>query len=278
MVSVLKYLFLFLSLFISGLSISLAATDKVASNQGAGESLLKFDGSTDGGHVAENDLSVPSHAVLVARDQAKLSSQFSGEIAKVTVRQGDTFKKGQILIQFKCEEQIAGYQKAVAEEKSAKTAQEAAIKLDKLESISKLEVAKAKAAYSQARAQALYTTALLSKCQIRAPYAGTVVELPAKEHETVKPGDPLIEIVNNNSLIARVYAPSSWLKWIKPKTQFHIKLKEYPQMISAHVVKVGAAVDTSSQTIQLYGQLDKQYKGLVNGMSGLAYFKDQPHE
>jgi membrane fusion protein (multidrug efflux system) len=215
----------------------------------------------------------PAHAVLVASDYARLSSQFSGQILNIPVKPGQNFKKGQILLRFRCEEQLAEHQRAIAQLKSTKESKDSANVLNELKSISKLELIKARSAHAEAAANAGLTKAVLDKCEIKAPFKGSVVDVTAKAHETVRPGDPLMEIVNNDSIYIKLFVPSTWLSWVKAGVSFELKLREYPHRLKAHVYDVGSSINTDSQTIEIYAKFDQPYPGLVNGMSGEAFFK-----
>ncbi len=251
-------------------------TPQITSNQRADSALLTFDVGDDSGLFAEDSKNTPVPAILVSYEHAKLASQFAGEVEKINTLPGQHFNKKQILLTFKCEEQQANYNKAKAIEESAKSELESAIKLDELESISKLEVSRARSKQNQAMADLLLRKAILAKCEVRAPFNGHVVDLLVKSHETVKPGDPLMEVISNQSLFVTAYAPSAWIKWIKIDAPFTLKLKEYKNPVIARVVRLGARVDATSQTIHIYGKLIKSYTGLKSGMSGVAYFNQMP--
>ena len=47
----------------------------------------------------------------------------------------------------------------------------------------------------------------LSYCTVRAPFAGKIVEIQTREYETVRPGQPLFRIIDDNRLLAVMNVP-----------------------------------------------------------------------
>ena len=49
----------------------------------------------------------------------------------------------------------------------------------------------------------------LSYCTVRAPFAGKIVEIQTREYETVRPGQPLFRIIDDNRLLAVMNVPQN---------------------------------------------------------------------
>ena len=214
-----------------------------------------------------------SHAVLVAKHQATLSSEFPGKINSLSVKPSESFEPGDVLISFDCDLQKAELEKVEAELNSAKVAYQSATKLDELQSISHLEVVQAKSHYYKALAEVSKLNTVVKACVIKAPFKGQVIETLVHIHETIKPGDPLLTIVDNSELTVRLFVPSDWLQWITPGTVFTVQFKELNHPFEATVTKIGAKVDAASQTVSLFAKLNNPEPQLIGGMSGIALFK-----
>jgi len=211
-------------------------------------------------------------ALLVPVMESVLSSQISGHIQKINVRNGDSFKKGQKLIIYNCDIQKAKLQKAEAESLAAKKEHEANLRLKEYNSISQLEIDVSGAKSARARAEVAIMKATVNKCIVRAPYNGRVVKLNIKPFESVSQSQPLIEILDNSQLKLDLYVPSHWVSWLKIDAPFTIHIEETDQNYTASVKMIGAKVDATSQTITVTGEIEKGHNELLAGMSGVATF------
>ncbi len=115
---------------------------------------------------------------------------------------------------------------------------------------------------------------LTQKCKITAPFSGKVVERLAQVHESVSPGDQIIEIINHEKLEIRLVVPSSWLKWLKVGASFQVKIDETGYKFTVAVERIGARINPVSQTIKVIGKV-KGNGELIPGMSGNALFSPQ---
>lgn len=221
--------------------------------------------------IAEAEFS--TYAMIVPREQATLSSQFTGEIQAVLVRDGESFQKGQLLIKFNCDVKEVELEKARAEVESTAIAKQSAEELDRLKSVSKVEVAKARIEHQRAMIEVKRLQTELKQCVITAPFDGKVIEILAHAHEDITPSEPLVKIINDRDLEVKLFVPSTWLIWMKTGTDFTIHLDELDQTVDARVTKINPQVDTASQTIDIYGKLISPPASLLSGMSGIASFQ-----
>jgi RND family efflux transporter MFP subunit len=233
-----------------------------------------------------NDTQRHTYASLFPVDKAALSSQMTGVIQKIYYRPGDVFKKGDVLVQFNCEEVDLKANRAQAELEAAEVELKSMQELTQLNSASKLDLAKAQSAYKIAKADLHIINFQQKQCQIIAPYNGEVVHWSAAENETVKTDDPLIDTISNGNLEVKMYIPSLWLRDIKKGTLFDLMLDEMPtHKLQGHIVKIVGQIDPASQSVLVYGTINLSKNkgtltpsddmGLFSGMSGMVYF-DKP--
>ena len=108
-----------------------------------------------------------------------------------------------------------------------------------------------------------------SKCRIQAPFRGTVVEQKVREDQYVQLGQPLMEIIDDSNLELEFIVPSKWTAWLKPGYKFQIKIDETAKQYPAKVSRVGAKIDTISQSLKVAGVIDGRFSELRPGMSGI---------
>jgi RND family efflux transporter MFP subunit len=212
--------------------------------------------------------------LIVADMEATISSQFAGRIANMPRQVGDTFRSGELLVAFDCQERQANVQAAQAEVLGARETHLAKLKLQSLGAVSDLDVTLAAATAEKAKSQLALAHAQEKYCVVHAPYAGKVVRVRAKTYESVQLGQPLLEIVNLASLRAQLFVPSSWVRWMKPGKPFTVTVDETGQSYTARVSKISGRIDGASQTVEVLARFDRVPANLLPGMIGKASFPE----
>ncbi|GBG02423.1 hypothetical protein AZSI13_17500 [Azospira sp. I13] len=207
-------------------------------------------------------------ARLTPRRYTTLAAEIGAKINRLPVAEGSPFKAGQLLIQFDCTLQQAQLSKAKGALAAANTAWQANRRLAELYSVSKVELETSEAELTKARAEVSASQAILSKCNVTAPYAGRVAEQKVREQTFVQPGQALLDIIDDGALELEFLVPSRWMAWLKPDTAFEIRVDETGRSYPARVQRIGARVDPVSQSIKLNAVIDGKFNDLVAGMSG----------
>lgn len=223
-----------------------------------------------------DNINTPEYVIIRASDQATFSSETTAHVALLTVKEGSYFKMNDILLELDCREQQAELKKAEAEQQSMNAAKKSAEKLQSYGSISEYELIKAKSDADASNADVDKLKAIVDKCIIKAPFNGAVSELMVHTYETVKPGDPLLKIVNTDNLELQMQIPSLWLQWIKIGTRFNVHVTEINKLIAAKVIKINPQIDSVSQTVKITGIIIQYDPDLRPGMSGQANFPENP--
>ncbi|OGT63124.1 MAG: hypothetical protein A3E85_04060 [Gammaproteobacteria bacterium RIFCSPHIGHO2_12_FULL_45_12] len=220
------------------------------------------------------NISTPEYVIFEPSDQATFSSETAASVLNAPVKAGNSFKAGDVLLKLDCRIQSAELQKAKAQMQSADMAYNSAKKLKSYGSISEFEMTKSYSDQQIAKAEVDKLNAIVEKCIIKAPFNGSVSELMVHTNETVKPGDPLLKIVNTENLELKLQVPSKWLKWLHVGTKFYVQVNETGEKIEAYVTKIDPEIDSISQTVKIYGGLKITNKHFRPGMSGQALFPE----
>lgn len=213
--------------------------------------------------------------VIHAREQAMLSSELAGRILEMPFSEGQSFKKGDLLVRFDCSAYQAQLNAAQAGVRAASEELAHNRQLAALNSVGRYEVALAEAKQAEAQAQAQVYQVQVRRCGVQAPYDGQVVQRKAQPFESVASGTPLLEIVDNHSLEIRLLVPSRWLSKLKPGENFSFTPDETGQPLQVEIKRLGARIDEASQTLLLIASVPPTV-GLVAGMSGTAQFAESP--
>ncbi|MCK5341646.1 MAG: efflux RND transporter periplasmic adaptor subunit [Desulfobulbaceae bacterium] len=210
--------------------------------------------------------------LLVPETESVLSSQIAGRITDISVKEGDRFKKDQTLVTFDCSILKAELQKARMKLEAATETHDANLQLMELGSTSELEVALSSARMKGAKAEVLVNEAKTDMCVIKAPFSGRVVKRPVQPFESVKGGDPLLEILDDLRLRVHLLIPSQWLRWLKQGTPFTIRIDETGKTYKGKVTMTGARVNPVNQTLEVSASISGKNNELLAGMSGTAIF------
>jgi membrane fusion protein, multidrug efflux system len=231
---------------------------------------LAWSGTQPGSADNPNKLQV--RVLLAAQNETVLSSRITGRIEQITVGNGDHFKRGQLLVVIDCSIHKAKIKKGQVELQSAESKLSAQRKLERLKANSTLDVDLAVIDVAKAKADLAIMRTTLAMCSLKAPYGGRVVERKAQAYQSVTPGQPLLEILDDSSLELRLIIPSRWVNWLHIGSGFTIHLDETNKSYNAQVSKIGARIDPASQSLTLIGKIKGKHPELIAGMSGTASF------
>jgi RND family efflux transporter MFP subunit len=218
--------------------------------------------------AAANEAAPEIRAQLTPRDYTTLAAEIGAKIERFPVREGERFRKGQTLVSFDCSIQQAQLDEARAAFVAAEKTVAVNARLLELKTIGTLENDLSVAEAEKARAKAAAATAVVSKCSVQAPYDGRVVELKARSQQFVQPGQPLLDILDDEALEIEFVVPSRWLAWLKTGYSFAVAIDETGRNYPATLTRVGARIDPVSQTVKVVGVIAGGRSGLLAGMSG----------
>lgn len=203
---------------------------------------------------------------------ATLSSALNSTVIRIPLREGDRFKKDDLLLAFECSVEKAELKRAEAALQGAESQAQINRRLKELNSISNLEYSSSESLVAQASADVDIIMQKVNKCQVMAPYDGIVSDVFAKEYEGVKQGDKLIQILDDNDLEIELLVPSTWLSWMRVGLPFQVHVIETDNKHAAKVDRIGAKIDPVSQSLKVIGAIDNKENILKPGMSGHAQF------
>ncbi|GJL65603.1 MAG: hypothetical protein NPIRA05_05740 [Nitrospirales bacterium] len=206
--------------------------------------------------------------------EAVIASEIQALVRRMPFRDGDGFKKGDLLVEFECAKYRAELSAAQADLEARQKTVINNEELASLHGIGRLEVDISQAELKKSQAVLTRAQVIIQGCRIPAPFAGQVVKTLVHPYESVNPYDDLVSIVSNQDLDIELILPSSSLRWITKKQSFSFSLDETQEAYPAEVVEIGARVDPVSQTVRVFGRFRQHPTGVLAGMSGNAKFPE----
>ena len=108
----------------------------------------------------------------------------------------------------------------------------------------------------------------LSYCTIKAPFAGKIVEIQTREYETVRPGQPLFRIIDDNRLLAVMNVPMDDKTLTSVGSAVSIRIPDCDQTANGSIYEVTPQADHRTGTIRIRVLIDNADGKLRAGMTG----------
>ena len=213
-----------------------------------------------------------SRALVVASQEAILSSELAARIENIAVKEMQRFKKGDLLIQFDCSLYEAEKDVVSANANSALIKLKSDEQMLQMRSIGKYELELSISEYEKAKSELRIAELNVERCQIKAPFDGAVEEVVVNTFETIQPQVELMKIIQTEVLELEMVVSSEWISWLKIGHPIKVYIDEIQKEFNATISGIGANVDAVSQTIQLKGTITDTSPALLPGMSGRVVF------
>ncbi len=215
-------------------------------------------------------------ARVTARRHAVLSSQTSGRVEELTVRDGDRIALGQLLVRLDATLVEIQLERARAAFRRQELIYQMTRELGELQSKGEIEVEVARMEMEQAAADLRGTEKILTRSRVLAPFPGRVAEVFAREKQFVAEGQPLLEVLDDSTLELEFIVSSKWIDWFKPGFEFEVTVEETGRSHRAVLDRLGGKVDPLSQSMKAYAVFADSIPDLMEGMSGEARIQPPP--
>ncbi len=226
---------------------------------------IKLRGSTE-------IFNLPIRGVVRPSAQAAIATNISARVVSVPFKEGEAFRKGDLLIEFECKRQRAEFASIDATRREMLANLNSALFLKRRNAGSKHDADTARARFDKAKADSAAILARLEECKINAPYNGRIATLNIHPHELPTTTDPLFSIVALKHPQVELVVPSNWLTWLKKGSKFRFLVDETGNTYIGEVERIAPTVSTVSQTIKVFARFLKTTDDILPGMSGTAEF------
>ena len=213
-----------------------------------------------------------SRALVVASQEAVLSSELAARIENIAVKEMQRFKKGDLLIQFDCSLYEAQKDVVSANANGALIKLKSDEQMLQMRSIGKYELELSISEYEKAKSELRIAELNVERCKIKAPFDGAVEEVVVNKFETIQPQVELMKIIQTDILELEMVVSSEWISWLTIGHPIKVYIDEIQKEFNASISGIGANVDPVSQTIQLKGTITDASPALLPGMSGRVVF------
>ncbi|MDC3041657.1 efflux RND transporter periplasmic adaptor subunit, partial [bacterium] len=176
-----------------------------------------------------------SRALVVASQEAILSSELAARIENIAVKEMQRFKKGDLLIQFDCSLYEAQKDVVSANANSALIKLKSDEQMLQMRSIGKYELELSISEYEKAKSELRIAELNVERCQIKAPFDGAVEEVVVNTFETIQPQVELMKIIQTEVLELEMVVSSEWISWLKIGHPIKVYIDEIQKEFNATI-------------------------------------------
>lgn len=209
---------------------------------------------------------VRSATNLEAEAEVSVLAEAARQVRQLQVEEGDDVKKGALLLRLENDEQLSNLAKAQVGFDQAKRELDRQTRLFEQNLAAERAFNDAQHEYDRAKINLDDAQRALSYTEVRSPIAGTVTQRLVKVGDQVSLGQPLVEIVDFESLVARVYVPERQIAEILPGQDVRIRAEAAGTAeFQGRVDRIAPVVDPKSGTVKVTVSVGRQV-GLLPGM------------
>ena len=189
---------------------------------------------------------------LEAEDQVQVVSQAKRLARELLVEEGDVVKRNQVLLRLQDDEQRSQLSKVQSQFAKAERDHLRQKKLHEQDLISDQIYSEAVFEYEQQKISVEDAKRELSYTEVRAPIAGTVTQRLVKVGDQVQIGQHLFDVVDFESIVARVFVPEKHLHQLRPGLAARLSTSSGGNAeFAARVDRVSPIVDPRSGTVKV---------------------------
>lgn len=183
---------------------------------------------------------------VVSRRRAEISSRLTGYIRSVSVQAGDRVAAGQPLLAIDSSDVTGQLQQAQAVFDEAQTNYQRASNLYSKGVATKAQLDVATRQYTTAKAALQMAQAAVGYADVRAPYAGVIVDKLVDAGDLATPGKPLLVLEDEHALEVQSYVPDELYAVLHAGEAIHFSTEDRDYL--GRMLSVVAAADPQTHT------------------------------
>lgn len=196
-----------------------------------------------------------------------LSAKVVGTVSKLFVREGAEVQKGDILAQIETDDYRIALDRARAAYHLANNDYQRVKKLFDQDALSSAQLEAKKATVDTTKADMENASLLLSRCSIKAPFAGVINKLDVKTGLFLSIGDPVGELLQIDRVKAVIGIPESDVLAVKKLKKIKVTIKALDnRQETARIHFISSASETAAALYRLELELDNTSRDILAGM------------
>jgi membrane fusion protein, multidrug efflux system len=218
---------------------------------------------------------VEIQATVEADDYIGVTSEVAGRITKLTVEEGGSVRRGQLIAELdleQLEKQMAELEKSL---ELANTVYERQKRLWDQNIGSEMQYLEAENSKERLEKSIETLDYQMSKAKIYAPASGIVETVFLQTGELASPGMPIIEILNPRKLKAVADVPENYLRAVNKGETVTVKFPALDQEQQARITLIGRTIDPANRTFKVEAALSDISSLIKPNLLAVMYIKDK---
>jgi membrane fusion protein (multidrug efflux system) len=204
---------------------------------------------------------------LRAANGADLAMDVAGLVTAVKLKSGEDVRQGQLLLQLRDGDDVAQLQQREAAAQLSRITFERARQQWAAQAISKAEYDAATADFKSRQAAVAQQKVVVSKKQLRAPFAGRVGIITTSPGDYLSAGTAVVTLQQLDPLFADFHVPQSELGRLRVGQAVHLMLDAYAgHRFAGRLSAISPKVDTGTRNVQVEATVPNHDKALSPGM------------
>jgi membrane fusion protein, multidrug efflux system len=202
---------------------------------------------------------VKVNAQVEAVKEAAISPEINGQIQQINVRKGQRVTTGQVLARLNTSVIDNNLAEIKTSLQLAETVYNRQKRLWEQEIGSEMQYLEAKNNYESLQSRLKATQSQLNMAIIKAPIAGVVDDIFAKEGELAMPGAPLMQIISLDELFINADVSETFLPLISPNDKVILRFSvfpEYEELVTIH--RMGNVINPENRTFRVQLKIKNQ--------------------
>ena len=190
-------------------------------------------------------------ALLQTASEVRVGFESGGRITALTVDEGDTVRRGQLLARVDADIDQARIKLLENQVETAEREYERMKKLEKEGVGTTQQLDQAASALEDAKLNLRQAKVSLGRSTIVSPVSGEISEKYAEKGEFASPGMPLVDIVDGRDLEVEASVPSSLIGAIEKGKKAQIEIPPADMNVEGRIVKIPTAVNSKTRTLDV---------------------------
>lgn len=207
-------------------------------------------------------------AVLFPFREAVIAARAESTLLPYRFKLGEPFKAGEVLTALDDSRYALEVRRATEQADFARAVFEDRKQLRAKNFTSDHELKKAEFDLSVAESSLADAKLNLSYCIVKAPFAGKLAEIRTQEYETVRPGQPLFRIIDDNRLLAVMNVPLNDAALTTVGNPVVVSVSGMDRKAKGTVYEVAPQADHRTGTVRIRVLIDNGDGKLRAGMTG----------
>jgi len=235
----------FLLILLAALSLQ-ACSDDGNKNQPVAQAAVTTQAKMMVLQAVDVDARYVTSGTVTSDHRVSISSRISGYIRKLSVREGDRVKKGQVLVRVDPVNARQGLIQAEADLADAKADLKRYESLFRDHAASKQQLDRVRLRYKVARSQAAQARNQLGYAEVVSPVNGVVVEKRLSKGDLAQPGATILTLEDPASLLVKTYVSEQYVSGIHAGDKVEVDIPSMQRRIVGVVRQVVEAADAVS--------------------------------